>query len=770
MADRLGTYRKKRDFGTTPEPKGRGRKKAEAPRFVVQEHSARRLHWDLRLEHDGSLASWALPRGVPAHPDENRLAVQTEDHPLEYLEFEGDIPKGEYGAGTMRVWDGGTYEAEKFRDGEVIATFNGERMRGRYALFRTRDKDWLIHRMDPPEDPGYQPMPDRLEPMLARSGKLPSNEQAYGFEVKWDGIRTLLFSDHGHITLQGRNFSDFTPRYPEVREFSRAQGARRLILDGEVVAFDKEGRPSFELLQSRMHLASDSAVRRRMRDIPVTYVIFDLLYLDGRLTLPLTYEDRRTLLEELELEGPALAHARLPPRRGRRAARGHPPARHRGRDREAARPPLRARPARLALDQGQERADPGHRDRRLDSGGGRTQQHDRRPGGGRDGGGQARLRRQGRHRLHRGDARGPQARARAAPARHEPVRGASAAEGDDLRRAEAGRRGRVSPVDEERDAARALLQGPAAGQGPARMHPRSRVSRYSGGIFNLMARAIWSGAISFGLVNIPVKLFSAVSRKTVRFHQIDSKSGARIKQQRVNQDGEEVKYEDIVKGYEISPERYVMIAPEELESLEPQKTRTIDIEAFVDLEQIDPIYYDHPYYLAPDKGAEKAYKLLVDAMDEASKVAVARVVIRSKESLVALRPRAGILAMETMLFADEVINPDSLDELTVDGSKTSKRELDMAKQLIDSLSADFEPEQYRDEYRERVLEMIERKAAGETITIETPEEEPQKVPDLMAALEASIAASKGPSGGGSKRKTRSSNGSKSSSKKTASKS
>jgi DNA end-binding protein Ku len=287
-----------------------------------------------------------------------------------------------------------------------------------------------------------------------------------------------------------------------------------------------------------------------------------------------------------------------------------------------------------------------------------------------------------------------------------------------------------------------------------------------------MARAIWSGAISFGLVNIPVKLFSAVSKKTVRFHQIDSKSGARVRQQRVNPEGEEVKYEDIVKGYEIGPERYVMIEPEELASLEPQKTRTIDIEAFVDLEQIDPIYYDHPYYLAPDKGAEKAYKLLVDAMDEASKVAVARVVIRSKESLVALRPREGVLAMETMLFADEVISPDSLDELTVDGSKTSKRELDMAKQLIDSLSADFEPEAYRDEYRERVLELIERKAAGETITIEAPEEEPTKVPDLMAALEASIAASKSPSGGGAKRKSTSrsgSNGSKSSKKATAKK-
>jgi bifunctional non-homologous end joining protein LigD len=305
VADRLGSYRKKRDFEKTPEPKGRGGAAQDAARFVVQEHRARRLHWDLRLEHDGTLVSWALPRGVPAHPDENRLAVRTEDHPLEYLEFEGEIPKGEYGAGTMEVWDRGTFEPEKFRDSEVIATFHGERLRGRYALFRTRDQDWLIHRMDPPEDPGYEPMPDRLQPMLARSGELPRNEEDYGFEIKWDGIRTVVFSDHGHIALQGRNFTDFTPRYPEVRELSRELGARRLVLDGEIVAFDEDGRPSFERLQSRMHLASDSAVRRRMRDTPVTYVIFDLLYLDGRLTLPLAYEDRRTILEELELEGPA---------------------------------------------------------------------------------------------------------------------------------------------------------------------------------------------------------------------------------------------------------------------------------------------------------------------------------------------------------------------------------------------------------------------------------------------------------------------------------
>jgi DNA end-binding protein Ku len=261
-----------------------------------------------------------------------------------------------------------------------------------------------------------------------------------------------------------------------------------------------------------------------------------------------------------------------------------------------------------------------------------------------------------------------------------------------------------------------------------------------------MPRAIWSGAISFGLVNIPVKLYSAVSKKTVRFHQIDAESGGRVRQKRVGPDGEEIAYEQIVKGYEIGPDRYVTITPEELEALEPQKTRTIDIEDFVDLEQIDPIYYDHPYYLAPDTGAAKAYRLLVDAMEDSGKVAVARVVLRSKEHLVAIRPRDGALAMETMLFADEVIPADSLEELaSADGDvQTSDRELAMANQLIESLASDFEPGKYRDEYRERVLDLIERKAQGETIVIEEPTAEPEKVPDLMAALEASIASAKKP--------------------------
>ena len=305
MAKRLGSYERKRDFDATPEPRGAGRGEgADAKRFVVQEHDARRLHWDLRLEHEGALASWAVPRGIPAHPDENRLAVRTEDHPLEYLEFEGEIPKGEYGAGTMAVWDRGTFEPEKFREDEVIAVFHGERVSGRYALFRTKGDDWMIHRMDPPEDPAYEPMPERLSPMLARTGGLPREDGGWAYEVKWDGIRALMYADHGHLHLQGRNFTDFTPRYPELRELPRSLGARRLILDGEVVALDEQGRPSFERLQTRMHLASDSAVRRRLRDTPVTYVIFDLLYLEGHSTTSLTYEERRRLLEELQLEGP----------------------------------------------------------------------------------------------------------------------------------------------------------------------------------------------------------------------------------------------------------------------------------------------------------------------------------------------------------------------------------------------------------------------------------------------------------------------------------
>ena len=259
-----------------------------------------------------------------------------------------------------------------------------------------------------------------------------------------------------------------------------------------------------------------------------------------------------------------------------------------------------------------------------------------------------------------------------------------------------------------------------------------------------MPRSIWTGAISFGLVNVPVKLYSAVSKKTVRFHQLHAADGVRIQQKRMcPADGEEVPWDDIVKGYEISPDRYVVVTSEELEALDPKKTRTIDIEEFVDLSDIDPLYYDHPYYLLPGQDAAKPYKLLVDAMADAGKVAIARVVIRTKEQLVAIRPLEGVLAMATMNFADEVVNPDSFDETPGDDVDTTKRELDMARQLIESLTAEFDPEKFHDEYREAVLDLIERKAEGEEVVLQPVAEEPEKVPDLMAALEASLAAVRG---------------------------
>lgn len=264
-----------------------------------------------------------------------------------------------------------------------------------------------------------------------------------------------------------------------------------------------------------------------------------------------------------------------------------------------------------------------------------------------------------------------------------------------------------------------------------------------------MARAIWSGAISFGLVNVPVKLYSAVSRKTVRFNQINSATMHRVKQLRVDAEtGDEVPYEQIVKGFEIGPERFVVLDPGELESLDPEQTRSIDILDFVSLHEIDPIYYDHPYYLAPAPGAAKPYGLLRDAMDEAGKVGIAKVVLRSKESLVAIRPVGPVLTLETMLYADEVVPADGIDDLPEAGGTTAPRELDMARQLIDSLTTDFDPARYKDEYRERVLELIERKAAGEEITVETPAPAPAKVPDLMAALEASIKAANARKAGG----------------------
>ena len=248
------------------------------------------------------MLSFALPRGVPEDPSENRLAVHTEDHPIEYLDFHGTIPTGEYGAGDMTIWDSGTYEPEKIEEKKIVARFNGERVKGRYALFQTRGDDWMIHRMDPP-DPDREPMPERIQPMKATLAKLPAGEEGWGFEIKWDGVRAIAYCEPGRVRLESRNLRDVSSQYPEVGAIARALGSRRAVLDGELVAFDEDGRPSFQRLQRRMHVASESEVRRRRAQTPVTYVVFDLLYLDGRPLFELPYEQRRAELEALELDG-----------------------------------------------------------------------------------------------------------------------------------------------------------------------------------------------------------------------------------------------------------------------------------------------------------------------------------------------------------------------------------------------------------------------------------------------------------------------------------
>src|SRR5215213_4122364 len=263
-----------------------------------------------------------------------------------------------------------------------------------------------------------------------------------------------------------------------------------------------------------------------------------------------------------------------------------------------------------------------------------------------------------------------------------------------------------------------------------------------------MARAIWSGSISFGLLNVPVRLYSAVSKQTVRFRELREGDGSRVKHKRVAEsDGKEVPYEKIVKGYEYAPDQYVVLTKDELADLEPQRSRAIEIQDFVDLDDIDPIYFEQPYYLGPDKGAERAYALLVQAMKESRKVAIARFVLRNKEHLAAIRPMENVLTLTTMRFHDEVTSPRDLDDDVFDEEKPKKpdqRELEMAKQLIGSLTGDFKPDQYRDEYREELLDLLERKAAGkDVVSAPTEEPKPTKAPDLMAALEESLAAVKG---------------------------
>jgi bifunctional non-homologous end joining protein LigD len=306
-AARLKGYRAKRDFRATPEPAAGHAAEGAEGRFVIQEHSATRLHWDLRLERDGVLVSFAIPKGLPEAPKDNRLAVHTEDHPLEYLDFEAEIPKGQYGAGTMRIWDRGSYECLKWEPRKIEVWLHGERVRARYALFaidkEENPKNWMIHRMDPPEDPDSEPMPTHLAPMLARAGSLPADQADWAFEIKWDGVRAIAYSQPGELRLESRNLKDITASYPELARLNRALSSHRAVLDGEIVAFDGEGRPSFSALQPRMHVSSSTQAKRLAIQTPVVYVIFDLLWLDGHPLMDLPYLERRERLAELGLTG-----------------------------------------------------------------------------------------------------------------------------------------------------------------------------------------------------------------------------------------------------------------------------------------------------------------------------------------------------------------------------------------------------------------------------------------------------------------------------------
>src|SRR6267378_544643 len=285
MAKKLAEYEAKRDFKKTPEPGAKvPRKETKAPRFVVQEHHARRLHWDFRLERDGVLVSWAVPKGVPMDPKTNHLAVHVEDHPLDYIDFAADIPAGNYGAGMVIL--------------------RGKKLQGRYVLFRTNGENWMIHRMDPPQDPERKPMPKRIEPMMAKLvAKPPAPDEAWGFEFKWDGIRAEAYVEGGTVRLVSRSGEIVTARYPEVHALGRALGSKEVILDGEIVALDDKGRPSFEEIQQRMGLTSESEIRRKMKEVPVTYMLFDVMWQDGRSLLNDTYVERRKKLEALKLKG-----------------------------------------------------------------------------------------------------------------------------------------------------------------------------------------------------------------------------------------------------------------------------------------------------------------------------------------------------------------------------------------------------------------------------------------------------------------------------------
>jgi bifunctional non-homologous end joining protein LigD len=307
MGDRLTEYRRKRDAGRTPEPVPAAVHPGRGNTFVIQQHHARSLHWDLRLERDGVLVSWAVPRGIPRDPERNHLAVQTEDHPMEYATFSGEIPAGEYGGGSMTIYDSGTYTTEKWRDREVMIVLSGARVSGRYVLFRTDGKNWMIHRMDPPPD-GWTPMPERVEPMRPAAGRrLPPDDGAWAYELAWNGIRAAAYVSGGRLRLLAADGREITAGYPELRAMAERLAPTECVLDGELVAFDRGGRISREALDERVarlaRNADSATVRRQAARTPVQYLAYDLLWLDGVPTPDLPYRDRRDLLDGLGLAG-----------------------------------------------------------------------------------------------------------------------------------------------------------------------------------------------------------------------------------------------------------------------------------------------------------------------------------------------------------------------------------------------------------------------------------------------------------------------------------
>ncbi len=310
----LSTYQSKRDFGETPEPAGEVAPSAGPARFVIQEHHATALHWDLRLEHDGVLASWALPKGVPPDPRVNHLAVHTEDHPMQYLDFHGDIPEGNYGAGSMTVWDTGTYDLVKWSDREVIVVLHGTRAEGRYVLFQTRGKQWMIHRMDPPADPDREVWPgwpafQAVAPAV--SDTLPSPPSDYGVEFAWGGQRALVYVSGGRVQMHpvgeevGPEVSEFGVRFRELRLLGEALGVTEVVIDGSILVLGTDGRPSASRLAERLSARSDAAARRLSERYPATLMVTDLLWRDGHRTVDLPYSQRRRQLTASVPAGPA---------------------------------------------------------------------------------------------------------------------------------------------------------------------------------------------------------------------------------------------------------------------------------------------------------------------------------------------------------------------------------------------------------------------------------------------------------------------------------